>query len=308
MSLALSSLPMPEALNRRLALYMQSLSQPRNSHFDFATPVGEPAIFAADSLSWRVYKNPITLFIGGITAITLELAEPQVRAGLLDPVSFKADAIERLQSTSLAVMAAVYAAESRLDRVTDGVARRRERAHRLAHAAADGDPILENWVYATSSYGFMEAYSAYARHLTETERNHLLAEGETAAKVFGVARVPSSLSDMDVLFEVMRHRLEKSPEVLEFLEVMKTEALLPAPLRYLQGLFVKAAVEILPPWVRDRLDLWTHWSLTSVERKLVNGAVYAAEHIILPSSPPVQACKRLGLPKNYLYRQPKSPE
>ena len=32
---------------------------------DFARPVGEPALAAPDSVSWRVFKNPVALFVGG---------------------------------------------------------------------------------------------------------------------------------------------------------------------------------------------------------------------------------------------------
>jgi uncharacterized protein (DUF2236 family) len=48
---------------------------------DFSQPVGEAALVSPDSVSWRVFKNPLSLFIGGVTAVIIELAEPRVRTG-----------------------------------------------------------------------------------------------------------------------------------------------------------------------------------------------------------------------------------
>jgi len=41
--------------------------------------------------------------------------------------------------------------------------------------------------------------------------------------------------------------------------------------------------------------------LRAHERRLVKWAGAGADRIVLPSSPAVQSCVRLGLPMNYLY-------
>ena len=66
------------------------------SHVDFARPVGEAALIAHDSVSWRVFKNPLSLFIGGVTAVIMELAEPRVRTGVWEHTTFRQDPIRRL--------------------------------------------------------------------------------------------------------------------------------------------------------------------------------------------------------------------
>ena len=40
-------------------------------------------------MSWRVFKNPLSLFIGGITAVIMELAEPRVRTGVWEHTTFR---------------------------------------------------------------------------------------------------------------------------------------------------------------------------------------------------------------------------
>jgi uncharacterized protein (DUF2236 family) len=36
------------------------------SSVDFLRPAGEAALVSPDSISWRVFKNPLSLFIGGV--------------------------------------------------------------------------------------------------------------------------------------------------------------------------------------------------------------------------------------------------
>src|SRR5690606_21927227 len=60
------------------ALMQRFLAAP-GMRIDFSAPEGEPALAAPDSLTWRIFKNPIALFAGGIGAVLLELAEPRVR-------------------------------------------------------------------------------------------------------------------------------------------------------------------------------------------------------------------------------------
>lgn len=306
MQLALSPLPLPGPLSRRLDLFALKLSQPKGMTFDFSTPQGEPALVPADSISWQVFKNPVTVFIGGITAVLLELAEPHVRDGVWQHSSFRTDALTRMQRTGLAAMITVYGAASRAAAMIEGVNRRHGSVTGLT---AEGkpyradDPILLDWVQATAAFGFMEAYHRYARPLSDEARNRFLAEGKAAADLYGATNAPVSVSEMNMLFDVMRPRLVKTEIVFEFLDIVGKVPALPAALRPFQKLLITAAVELLPGWVRDRLGLRQSWSLTPMQRALVKAAALGAERIMLPSSAPVQACRRLGLPDTYLYRQ-----
>ena len=82
----------PEAMARVL------LEPGDRSHIDFSRPVGEAALLSPESVSWRVFKNPLSLFIGGVTAVIMELAEPRVRAGVWEHTTFRLDPIRRLRA------------------------------------------------------------------------------------------------------------------------------------------------------------------------------------------------------------------
>ena len=58
------------------------LPQPAGMKIDFLHPAGAPALTPAGSVSWQVFSNPVSLFIGGVAAVLLEMAEPSVRTGV----------------------------------------------------------------------------------------------------------------------------------------------------------------------------------------------------------------------------------
>jgi uncharacterized protein (DUF2236 family) len=74
---------LPWPLQSSLEAAARTLLEPGDgSRVDFSRPTGEAALVSSDSVSWRVCKNPLSLFIGGVTAVIMELAEPRVRTGL----------------------------------------------------------------------------------------------------------------------------------------------------------------------------------------------------------------------------------
>src|SRR6476620_12066894 len=94
---------------------------------EFSRPAGEPALVPADSVSWRIFKNPVALFVGGVAAVILELAEPAVRTGVWEHTDFRRDPMRRLERTGMAAMVTVYGARSVAEKMIAGVVQRHER-------------------------------------------------------------------------------------------------------------------------------------------------------------------------------------
>jgi hypothetical protein len=64
---------------------------------------------------------------------------------------------------------------------------------------------------------------------------------------------------------------------------------------------IKAAIQVIPAWLRDRIGLGEGWSLAPWQLSLVCRACGAANRLVLGTNPAVQACRRLDLPADYLY-------
>jgi hypothetical protein len=125
-----SVIRLPRSLQHRLeAATSAFMNLQRGRIIDFTRPLGEEALLPPDSVSWRVCKNPLALFIGGVAAVILELAEPAVRAGVWEHSSFRKNPVGRLQRTGLAAMATVYGARSVSEPMIAGVVRMHQPDH-----------------------------------------------------------------------------------------------------------------------------------------------------------------------------------
>jgi uncharacterized protein (DUF2236 family) len=268
---------------------------------NFREPAGEPAILPSDSISWRVFRNPVTLYIGGIAAVLLELGEPRVRHGVWDHTSFKRDPATRMRRTGLAAMITVYGARSQFE----ALAARVNRMHARVQGETDdgrsyaaNDPDLLLWVQATASWAFLEAYRRYAEPLGRAERDAFYAETKPGAKLYGVEAPPASEAEMQALMARMRPQLEPSPVLDELIAILRTADILPRPLRPFQKLGVRAAIDMLPPAMRTQLGL-AAWQLNGGERALLRLLAKAAGRLELPSSPARQAAARLTAGDGY---------
>lgn len=297
---------LPAPLQRRVEAMAGALMSADGIAVDFAAPAGAPALVAADSVSWRLFKNPVSLFVGGVAAVLLELAEPKVRAGVWDHTSFRTDPVTRLKRTGLAAMVTVYAPREVAEAMIAGVNRRHARVTGLtedgAPYAAD-DPDLLDWVQATASWGFITAYDRYVAPLPPAERDRAWAEAAPAARLYGALNAPSSQVDWEAALTAMDERLGPSPVIFEFLDIIRKAPALPAAARLSQPLLVKAAVDLVPAPLRARLGLETA-GLSPLERPLVRAMGRAADRLVLESAPPAQSSVRMGLPADWLYRPP----
>lgn len=296
---------LPSPLQHRLESAARDfIGAERGMDTDFSSPAGEPALSAPDSVSWQIFKNPLSLFIGGVAAVILELAEPRVRAGVWGHTRFRDDPLQRIRRTGLAAMMTVYGPRSRAERM---IARVRIMHARVRGITPDGityradDPELLSWVHATASYGFLHAYHTYVHPLDEISRSRFFAESVQSSRLYGATGAPASEYELDMLFASMRDRLQPSSVIFEFLDIVRATRLVPGMTGVVQQPLVKAAVALLPPWVRDRLQLAEAWNLPGWQAHAIRRAGALADRIPLRAGPAAQACRRLGLPESYLY-------
>lgn len=273
------------------------MQPPPGMAFDFSQPVGEPALTPAGGVSWRVFANPVSLFIGGVTAVLLELAEPSVRSGVWEHGSFRYDPVMRLRRTGFAAMMTVYGPRSAAEQLIARVVRMHDRVQGttpegLAYRA--NDPRLLDWVHATAAFGFVEAYHRYAVPLSQAEKDAAFAEGEPAARLYGATGALGSWAAWEALLARTAPRLGGSHILADFLRLMDEAPIVPTPIRPLQRLLVRAAVEITPEPVRSLPQLRGR-GLRLGEAGMVR--VLAGTTMLLPlgDTPSVQAARRLAV-------------
>lgn len=294
---------LPLGLQSLLERTVQTYMQAANGSPDFLRPIGESALAEPDSVCWQVFRNPVALFVGGVAAVILEFAEPRVREGVWTHSRFRTDPLGRLSGTGLAAMVTVYGARSTAERMIAGVVRTHDN---VSGSTPDGvtyranDPELLTWVQATAAFGFLKAYQRFIEPLSPAERDLFYAEGVAAGRLYGVPSPPGSEADMQACLRAMAPKLEPSPILFEFLDIMRRAPILPPGARLLQPVLVRAAISLLPGWTRNRLGLGRRWHLPQTEAHLLRRTARFAQRLRLDGSPAAQACVRLGLPPDHL--------
>ena len=274
---------------------------------NFSHPVGEPAIVDATSVSWRVFSNPVSLYVGGIAAVLLELGEPRVRAGVWSHSDFSRNPGERMRRTGAAALVTVFAARSEFEALAAHV----NGLHaQVAGHTPEGqryradDPDLLLWVQATAAFAFLSAYARSARSLTIDHRNQYYLEASKAARLYGVADAPRSEAELRQVFDAVAPRLAPSPVIHQFLHIVRTGPILPPALQPLQGLIVRAALDLIPSRFRDSLGLRWERRATAAELALIRMLARTAGALDVPTSPWALAAQRLGLPRTYVQQNP----
>lgn len=269
---------------------------PPGMEFDFSQPAGEPALAPHDGVSWRVFANPVSLFIGGVAAVLLELAEPSVRSGVWDHSSFERDPGMRLRRTGFAAMMTVYGPRT----ATEQLIARVVRMHGHVEGSTPGglayhanDPRLLDWVQATAVFGFTEAYHRYARPLSAAEKDAAFAEAQGAARLYGATGTPRAWAAWEAMLANTAPGLEGSDILADFMRIMAEAPIVPGPMRWLQRLLVRAAVEMTPEPVRSLPQLRGR-GLRFGEVALVRSLARLAALLPLGDTPQVQAARRLA--------------
>jgi uncharacterized protein (DUF2236 family) len=302
-----SIIRLPRFLARSLdAAAIDFLNAGGARRIDFSQPRGEAALLEPDSVSWRIFKNPVALWTGGIAAVILELAEPSIRAAIWDQSSFRRDPLGRLRRTGMAAMLTVYGPRSASSAMIAGVVRMHgqitgENAAGTRYSANDAD--LLKWVQTTAAFGFGEAFHRYVRPLTADQFDRFYLEGVPVSLKYGVVDAPRSRREIEEQFAQMLSRLEPSERLFEFLQIMSHSDAFPRLLRPLQKVLVRAAVDLLPWAIRQRLGLTSAFGLRTWQRPIAAMAGALVDRIVLPRGPAAQACLRLGYPVSRLYDQ-----
>ena len=287
-------------IGRRLDALAAGLLWPEGAPApDFSTPPGEAALFAPDSVAWRVFANPVALLSGGVAAVLMELAHPAVRAGVWEHSRFREDPVGRMRRTGLAAMTTVYAPRGRAEAAIAAVGRRHERVAGLTETGEPyraTDPRLLTWVHATATYGFTAAYDRFVAPLGEAGLSRAFAEAVPTARLYGAGDPPASAEAWRATLAAAEPCLEGSPIPFEFLRIMDRAPIGPTPLRPLQRLAIRGGVEVVPAAVRARLGLGRRHGLRPGEAAVLRAMGVLSERVVPPSHPSVQARRRLAPP------------
>ncbi len=216
---------------------------------------GDPGLLGPESMSWAVLGD-VSSFVGGIRALLVQTAHPEVVAGVEAHSRYRTDPLGRLTRTSAYVTETTYGAMAEVEAAVAAV----RQAHRPVRGRSErgapysaGQPELAAWVHNVLTESFLAAFQAYgARRLSDEEADRFVAEQTRIGALLGADPLPDSARELTRW--VGEHpALQRSAAQGAAIGFLRSP---PLPLAVRPGyrLMLEAAVATLPPTVAEIVD------------------------------------------------------
>ncbi len=213
---------------------------------------GDPGLFGPASMTWPVVGDA-AVFVGGIRALLVQAAHPEVAAGVAAHSRYRQDPLGRLSRTAAYVTATSFGARPEVERAVAVVRRR----HQPVVGSSDrgepydaADPALGAWVHNALTDSFLTAYRVYgARPCSELDASRFVAEQARVGALLGADPLPRTAGALAAW--VSGHpALAPSPGGREAIAFLRRPPL-PAAVRVAYGWLFRAAVTTLPARIKE---------------------------------------------------------
>ena len=217
---------------------------------------GDPGLLGPDSVSWRVLGDA-AVFVGGIRALVVQSAHPEVAAGVDDHSSYRDDPLGRLSRTSVYVTETTYGAMPEVDAAVAVV----RQAHRPVTGTSDRDrpysastPELAAWVHNVLTDSFLAAYQAFGPQPLSTEdADRFVNEQAKVGELLRASPLPETAAELRswIADHPARANSRGQANAIEFLQ----DPPLAVPIRLGYGLLFRAAVTTIPDAITSQLGI-----------------------------------------------------
>lgn len=217
---------------------------------------GDPGVFGPASATWPIVGD-VAAFLGGIRALLLQAAHPEVVAGVHDHSRYREDPLGRLSRTSSYVTATAYGARPEVEHAIWAVRQAHRRVSGVSHrgvAYSADSPDHSAWVHNALTDSFLVAYQYFGRSsLSAEDADRYVAEQAVIGRMLDADPTPETapgLSDW-----IAHHpELGPSPGMRDAVEFLRKPPLGFFTLLGYRLLFVAAAAT-LPPRIRSILGI-----------------------------------------------------
>ena len=238
--------------------------------------LGDPGLLGPDSISWRVIGDAAA-FVGGIRALVVQTAHPEVVAGVEDHSRYRNDPFGRLNRTSVYVTETTYGAIPEVEAAVASV----RSAHRPVRGRSErdrpysaGHPEMAAWVHNVLTDSFLAAYQAYGpQPLTAAEADHFVSEQARIGALLDASPLPETADELSrwIAENPALAGSDAQVHALQFLE----DPPLPIGVRLGYRPLFNAAVPTIQPAVRDLLGLQARRGSEQVGRATVRALRWA---------------------------------
>jgi len=212
-------------------------------------------LFGPDAVAWRVHGDVISMLVGGVGSLLLQMLHPAVLAGVWDHSNFRTDMHGRLRRTARFIAVTTYAGREEAEAAIERV---REVHTHVAGTLPDGtpyradDPRLLAWVHVTETVSFLDSWIRYAEpEMSAADQDRYFAEMVYVGRRLGADPIPQSRAEALSLIESMRAELRCDARTREVARmVLHQPPPTPAAAPF-QRMTMQAGVDLLPGWARE---------------------------------------------------------
>jgi uncharacterized protein (DUF2236 family) len=212
------------------------------------------ALFPPDSVAWRVNGDVVTMMIGGVSGLLLQMLHPAVLAGVWDHSDFRADMHGRLRRTAKFIAITTYdhagAGLAAIDKVN--------RIHaKLRGTLPDGtpyrvsDPALLAWVHVTETISFLDAWIRYAEPtMSMAAQDAYFDELARIGEALNADPLPRTRAAAEALIQSYRPQLRADARTHEVAALVLRQTVGSAAVDGAAGVIMQAGMDLLPDWAR----------------------------------------------------------
>jgi len=243
------------------------------------------------------------VFTGGIRALVVQSAHPEVMAGVEDHSTYRSDPLGRLSRTSVYVTETTYGALPEVKAAIEVV----RRAHRPVIGTSErhlpysaSRPEMAAWVHNVLTDSFLAAYQAFGpERLSVADADRFVAEQTRIGSLFGADPLPETAAELAdwILNHPDRVATNAQASAISFLR----DPPLSPPVKLAYRLLFDAALTTIPSDIRSQLEVEPGKRASGIGMKATSALRWA-----LGASPSWHlALVRCGAPiPEGLFRQP----
>ncbi|MEC9395239.1 MAG: oxygenase MpaB family protein [Actinomycetota bacterium] len=233
---------------------------------------GDPGLFGPGSVTWRIMSDSST-FIGGVRALLVQAAHPEVAAGVGDHSSYRADPLGRLSRTAAYVTATAYGSLPEVDHAIGLVKRLHGPVSGMSHrglAYSASNPAMAAWVHNALVDSFLVSYRTYGpSQVSAADADAYVAEQVRLGSRMGADPLPDTADGLH-RWIIGHPSLGSSPSGTDALRFLSGPPLDPM-VRMAYRIIYDAAAATVPFEVRDVLGLEVPRGAVVRGRLLVRG-------------------------------------
>jgi uncharacterized protein (DUF2236 family) len=254
---------------------------------------GDPGLFGPGSMTWPVVADT-AVFVGGIRALLVQAAHPEVAAGVADHSRYRQDPLGRLTRTAAYVTATSFGAMPEVEHAVAAVRRRHRPVTGRSGRGTPYDaaaPALAAWVHNSLTDSFLAAYRAYGtRPCPAADADRYVAEQRRAGALLGADPLPETAGEL-AAWIAGGPDLAPSAAGREAVAFLRDPPL-PAAIRLAYRALFRAAAATLPDRIREITGVATRPG----DRQLGLAAVGALRWCLGSSPDWLAALARTGAP------------